>query len=97
MKSIPYDGYTSVCSLVDSDITKKFAGNQVVGLRIAFGSTAVSNVRAYLSPDPSTDGSDVASVSVSQITEEGWNDVMFDTPYTLNGTEEELYVGYDLK
>ena len=96
LKSIPYDGYTSVCSLIDSDIAKKYAGNQVVGLRIAFGSTAVSDVRAYLSPDPSTAGADVASAQMAQITEEGWNDVMFDAPYTLKGTEEELYVGYDL-
>lgn len=96
LKSIPYDGYTSVCSLVDGDIAKKYAGNQVVGLRIAFGSTAVSDVRAYLSPDPSTTNSDVASASVAQV-EDGWNNVMFSTPYTLVGTEEELYVGYDLK
>lgn len=97
LKSIPYDGYTSVCSLIDSDIAKKYAGNQVVGLRIAFGSTAAHDVRAYLSPDPSVSDSDAASATLVQITEEGWNDVMFPTPYTLRGTEEELYMGYDLK
>lgn len=97
LKSIPYEGYTSVCSLVDGNIAKKYAGNQVVGLRIAFGSTAAYDVRAYLSLDPSTAGADVASAQMAQITEEGWQDVMFDAPYTLLGTEEELYVGYDLK
>jgi len=97
LKSIPYDGYTSICSLIDSDIAKKYAGNQVVGLRIAFGSTAAYDVRAYLSPDPSISGGDAASASLAQITEEGWNNIMFDAPYTLKGTEEELYVGYDLK
>ena len=97
LRSIPYDGYTSVCSLIDSDIAQKYAGNQVVGLRIAFGSTAAYDVRAYLSPDPSVAGGDAASANVAQITEEGWNNIMFDAPYTLKGTEEELYVGYDLK
>ena len=97
LKSIPYANYTSVCSLVDSDIAMKYAGNQVVGLRIALGSTAAYDIRAYLSPDPSVSGSDVASATLAQVTEEGWSNIMFDTPYTLQGTEEELYVGYDLK
>ena len=96
LKSIPYDSYTSVCSLIDGDIAKKYAGNQVVGLRIAFGSTVISNIHAYLSPDPSVSGGDAASTSIAQIAEEGWNNLMFDIPYTLKGTEEELYVGYDL-
>ncbi len=95
LNSIAYSGYTSVCSLMDGDIAQKYAGNQVVGLRIALGSTAVTGVRAYLSTDPSDATCDLASVALTQV-KSGWNQVMFTTPYTLTGKEEELYVGYDL-
>ena len=97
LMSIPYDGYKSVCSHVDDDYVKKYAGNQVVGLRIAVGSTAISDMVAYISadPNPNKPSSFLSSVSVTELTD-GWNDVMFDQPYTLLGTEPELFVGYTL-
>lgn len=95
LSSIPYDSYKGVCSSVDANLIKRYAGSEVVGLRIALGSTAVTNFYAFLSADPNPDAlqNDLASASATTVTAD-WSDYMFEQPYTLTGTEKELYVGY---
>ncbi|MCR5180037.1 MAG: hypothetical protein K6C30_02310 [Bacteroidaceae bacterium] len=95
LSSIPYDNYLGVCSSVSSSLIQKYAGSEIIGLRIALGSSAVSDFRAFLSadPDPSASANDLASVSATAVSED-WNDLLFAQPYTLKGTEKELYVGY---
>ena len=97
LSSIQYTGYAGVCSAVSSKIIQKYAGSEVIGLRFALGNDAVTNVRAFLSadPTPSTPQNDLAAAEPQQVVA-GWNEVTFPQPYTLQGTEEELYVGYYL-
>lgn len=95
LSSIPYDGYKGVCSSVSADLIRKYAGSEVVGLRVALGSAAVTNVHAFLSedPDPNTPQNDLASMDAETVSTD-WNEFLFPQPYTLTGTETELYVGY---
>lgn len=95
LSSIPYNGYMGVCSSVSADVIKKYAGSQVVGLRFALGSEAVTNLRAFISadPDPNAPQNDLASATASSLTAD-WNEVTFAQPYTLTGNEKELYIGY---
>ena len=97
LSSIQYTGYAGVCSAVSSKIIQKYAGSEVVGLRIALGRDAVTSVRAFLSadPNPSTPQNDLAAAEPLQVVA-GWNEIAFPQPYTLQGKEEELYVGYYL-
>ena len=95
LASIPYDGYAGVCSSVSDAIIKKYAGSQVVGLRFALGSEAVTNLRVFISsdPNPNKPQNDLASATASSLTND-WNEVIFAQPYTLTGNEQELYIGY---
>ena len=95
LQSINYDSYKGACATISAANIKKYAGNEIVGVRFAVGSTAITNVRVFLSTDPLPDKpqNDIASATAASV-EEGWNEVTFDTPYTIKGTEPELYIGY---
>lgn len=93
--SIPYDGYKGVCTSVTSTHIRKYAGREVIGLRVAFGTYDIEDLHLFLSsdPDPSKPANDLASAEPTEVTD-GWSDILFDTSYTLTGTETELYAGY---
>ena len=83
------------CSYFSPDLLKKFVGCKVVGMRFAVYSTALQNVTAWISLDPST--KQFLATSTREALVEGWNEVMFATPYTITGNAEEFYVGYTFK
>lgn len=95
LQSINYDTYRGACAAISAANIRKYAGNDIIGVRFAVGSTAITNVRVFLSDDPMPDKpqNDIASATPTSI-EEGWNEVTFATPYTIKGTETELYIGY---
>ena len=85
-------GTRRVCSFFSPELLKKYTGCQVVGVRFAVASTSILGVSAWVSLDPS-EGTYLATALASELVE-GWNEVRFDTPYTITGKEEEMYVGY---
>ena len=95
LQMIPYEGYKGVCSRVGSAVVRKYAGKEAVGLRVCFGSYVITDIHTFLSadPDPEKPETDLASTTL-MYTMSGWSDVFFDAPYTLEGTEGDVYMGY---
>lgn len=95
LHKIPYDGYKGVCSRIGGTVVKKYAGKEAVGVRVCFGSYVITDIHAFLSadPDPEQPQTDLASTTLEH-TFMDWCDVFFDTPYTLMGTEGDVYMGY---
>ena len=89
------NGTYSVASYVSPDMLKKYVGCQVVGVRIAVASTAITNVRGWFSTDPESKNHPDLGFGSATTLAEGWNDIRFDTKYTITGDEEELWMGYD--
>ena len=84
-----------VCTLIGTDLIQKYAGSDIVGMRFSMASIDVDALRFFISadPNPNTPSQDLASATLTDV-EEGWNQVTFTTPYTIKGTETELYMGY---
>lgn len=67
-------------------------GKQIKGVRAAFGTRNMSDLKFFVSTDLSATPAYTQTASGGDAS---WNDFMFDTPYTI-GDEQELYVGYTL-
>ena len=78
---------------IPEEIAKKYEGSQLTRIFIGYGKTSYTNVTVYLTE--SLTGNAFYTQDATMTTTEGWNEVVLDTPYTIEG--KTFYVGYQTK
>lgn len=78
---------------ITADDATKYTGSQITGAKVGIGSFSTKpNAQIIILKD--LNGSEPVYTQAFTPTATSWNEVTFDTPYTLNG--EELYIGYQI-
>lgn len=75
---------------IPAETAEKFAGAKVTGMRIGFGAATKNDVTLFLSQNLRGNPSYTQEVTLEK--QNGWNTVIFDTPYEI--TDRTFYAGY---
>lgn len=70
----------------------QFLGNKITKVRIGFGQSSNRNIKVFISKTLSGDPVYIQDAII--MTMNGWNDVVLDTPFEIDGSE--FYVGYQI-
>ncbi|GAB6976277.1 hypothetical protein JCM15124A_11840 [Prevotella falsenii] len=92
------EGVLTLMTAVDKDLVSAFDKGKVVGMRVALAANGVGAITAKLFTYKTVDGKIQTSLVAEQKienTKKGWNDVTFNTPYTLDFSKiEGVMLGY---
>lgn len=69
---------------------KQWVGNTITGMRIGFGKSTNKNIIVYVTK--TLTGEALFMQDATMTVEEGWNEVIFDTPYEVDGSP--FFIGY---
>ena len=90
------NGYTSAAIYVPAEMLSQTAGADIVKIRAGMATRLnIDELQVWVRH--TLDGDNLAEGKITRKdirVQQGWNEVKLNTPYTINATDEGLYIGY---